>query len=442
MKKKASIIIISIVAVIYLIGVAIFSFYTFPRTEVNNSNRGFTSKSKILNSDYSDYSLDIMGKDDKKDTIYAKDIEYKVSIPENTKIKQNAFLWPIEIFRNHKHNIEYNPSWDDNALNTIIENSKLNKEAKEPVDAKIERVNDKFEITPEVEGNKIDVALVKESVVKAFSENKEELVLKDEYLKPKVLADTPEMKERLELMNSLFNVAITFDFDYTKEDLQGEALIALYDQENGDYKLNKDKVTAYVKQLASKYDTFGKEHQFNATGLGEITVPGGIYGWQTDVQKTTDLLLKQIETKESGTIKPEYKLKGLTRVEKGVGDTYVEIDLTRQHMWFYKEGKLVVETDIISGRPGDRETPTGTFKVWSRETNRRLNGENYSSPVNFWLPINWGGIGLHDASWQSNFGGEIYKSRGSHGCINTPYDNVKKIYDEVKIDTPVLVYKS
>ena len=152
--------------------------------------------------------------------------------------------------------------------------------------------------------------------------------------------------------------------------------------------------------------------------------------------------MRAIEEAENKDVEIEYKLRSLTRAENDIGNTYIEIDLSRQHLWFYKEGSLVVESDVITGAPyGGRETPTGVFKVWSRETDRNLTGEDYSSPVSFWMPINWTGVGLHDASWQDKFGGVLYKSRGSRGCINLPYEVAKKVYTEVKNETPVVIYK-
>ena len=48
--------------------------------------------------------------------------------------------------------------------------------------------------------------------------------------------------------------------------------------------------------------------------------------------------------------------------------------------------------------------------------------------------------GLHDASWRSNFGGDYYLYAGSHGCVNTPEDAMKTIYDNVTDGIPILSY--
>lgn len=443
MKKKITIAVISVL-VIYIVGVALFSIKTYPKTKINGNTIGMTNKKEILNSNYDDYSLEIEGKNDKNDKISAKEIEYSLETKTKVEINQNPITWPISIFKEYDYKVEYNPKFSEDKLNEKINNSPLNKNVEKMENAKVKLIGEEFEIVKEKEGDELDLDKLKESILKSFLVKEDKLVLEDEYLKPEIKEDDDKLKEELALKKSLFNLKITFDFDDRKEELSDDALMGLYDNKDGEYILNKDKVREYVASLAKKYDTFGKDRTFKATGVGDVEVKGGIYGWQMDVDKTTAELVKCLETGKTETITPEYKQKGLSRKENDIGDTYVEIDLTRQHLWFYKEGKLVLETDIITGRPtADRETPTGTFKVWSRETNRNLTGEDYSSPVSFWLPINWSNIGMHDASWQSSFGGELYKTAaGSRGCINIPYEKVKTIYEEVKIDTPVIVYKS
>ena len=60
-------------------------------------------------------------------------------------------------------------------------------------------------------------------------------------------------------------------------------------------------------------------------------------------------------------------------------------------------------------------------------------------PVSYWMPFN-GNIGMHDASWRSSFGGDIYKTNGSHGCINLPVSVAQELYGYVEKGTPVICY--
>lgn len=119
----------------------------------------------------------------------------------------------------------------------------------------------------------------------------------------------------------------------------------------------------------------------------------------------------------------------------------MEINLTAQHLFFYKNGSLVVESDFVSGNLAKNHgTPSGSFGVTYKAKDAVLRGEDYESPVSFWMPFN-GGVGMHDASWRSTFGGTIYKRSGSHGCINLPYSAAKTIYENIEAGYPVLVYE-
>ena len=125
---------------------------------------------------------------------------------------------------------------------------------------------------------------------------------------------------------------------------------------------------------------------------------------------------------------------------QSVGGTYVEISIKQQYMWLYIDRKLVCETDVVTGNDdGYCNTPTGYFSITSRARNTYLNGPGYSSFVNYWMGF-YGGCGIHDASWRSSYGGNIYKGNGSHGCVNTPYSKVQKIYNNTGYGTPVIVY--
>ena len=132
-----------------------------------------------------------------------------------------------------------------------------------------------------------------------------------------------------------------------------------------------------------------------------------------------------------------------------MGESYVEIDLTRQKVWVYVDGNLEIETDCVTGCINNgHETPTGIFTLTYKTKDKILRGEKlpsgeyeYESHVDYWMPFN-GGIGLHDASWRDTFGGDIYINNGSHGCINLPIKEAEKLYSIINSDMPIIVYKS
>ena len=108
-------------------------------------------------------------------------------------------------------------------------------------------------------------------------------------------------------------------------------------------------------------------------------------------------------------------------------------------MWFFKNGKLIVDTPVVTGTKYVNDTPKGYFSMYQRATDTVLTGPGYASPVDYWMAF-CGGCGIHDASWRSSFGGSIYTYNGSHGCVNTPYNAVRTIYNNTTYGTPVIVY--
>lgn len=128
---------------------------------------------------------------------------------------------------------------------------------------------------------------------------------------------------------------------------------------------------------------------------------------------------------------------------KSVGNTYIEVSIKQQHMWMYVDGKLYVETDVVTGNDdGVHNTPRGTYKIWQRMSPTTLVGPGYATPVTYWLAFTYSGCGIHDSDWRgsSEYGGTTYRYDGSHGCVNTPHSKVRKIYNKARIGTYVVVY--
>lgn len=150
-------------------------------------------------------------------------------------------------------------------------------------------------------------------------------------------------------------------------------------------------------------------------------------GWETVYGNHTDKSVTCIESNEIDGYE--------------VGDTYVHIDIDQQMMWFYKNNKLLVETPIVTGTKGACDTPTGYFEVRVMASPAHLVGATWDVTTEYWIGINSANdIGIHDSSWRNTgYGGDIYTYSGSNGCINTPLDAMKTIYDNISVGTPVIV---
>ena len=209
---------------------------------------------------------------------------------------------------------------------------------------------------------------------------------------------------------------------------------------DGKVSINEDKVTSFVQHLASTYNTYGDVRDFKTSKGDTVKIGGGDYGWVINKAKEKEEILKDLKNGKPVEREPVYEQTAIQSGTDDIGDTYIELDYTNQHMWFYKKGKLVLESDFVSGNLNrNNGSPDGVFKIVYRQKDATLVGENYASNVNYFMPFEYN-VGLHDASWRSTFGGEIYKTSGSHGCINLPEKIAKKLYDKVDVGTPVIAF--
>lgn len=210
--------------------------------------------------------------------------------------------------------------------------------------------------------------------------------------------------------------------------------------DSGALQLRENAITDFVAELAAQYDTVGCARQFQTTNKGLITIEGGIYGNKLDQEAETAYLTEAFFSKKEEVHTPAYLQTAMKQGKDDIGDTYVEIDMGEQMMYYYLNGELQIETPVVTGNTSRRMgTPSGVNYVYLKQQDRILRGEGYASHVNFWMPVK-GNIGIHDASWRSKYGGTIYQTNGSHGCINTPYNAMVQMYEMVEVGTPVVMY--
>jgi hypothetical protein len=338
-------------------------------------------------------------------------------------------------------------SYDEEKLKTAVKGLEgLNeKKAVHPTDAKISEYTEKdgYTIIPENQGN----FLIEENAVEAVKaavlklEKKVDLDKKGCYEKPEIDQGNKELNSLLNSLNKYVSVKIVYKFGENKEVLDGRTINKWIKVKGYKASIDSSKVNEYVANLRKTYDTIFRTRTFMTSYGKEVTLDSGDYGWWMNYTKEQEELLAQIKEGKSGERKPEYYQKAAAYGKKDYGDSYVEINLTAQHLFVYKDGEKVLETDICSGNESRKMgTPEGVYGITYKERYGVLVGETYESTVAFWMPFN-GDIGLHDAIWKNRFGSDFYKKEGSHGCINLPYNTAKKIYDLVEKGEAVICYR-
>lgn len=359
--------------------------------------------------------------------------------------EQNVFLWFLESGESYEKDtlIEY----DSRLLaERIVKLKGLSDEyATKPTDAHISEYNTQsgYEIIPETYGNFLDVDRTNEVLNEAISNLKLEVNLDKEgcYLEPKLDSGDKNLNQLLNQMNKLVSVEITYDFGGNKEIVDGRSISKWIVVNDYQASLDSELVEEYVATLRKKYDTIFRSRIFNTSYGSTVTIKKGDYGWWMNYVKETEELKAQIEEGKSGQRTPVYYQTAAQYGAKDYGDTYVEINLTAQHLFLYVDGVKVLESDFVSGNTSNKwGTPAGVYGITYKERYGKLVGETYESTVAYWMPFN-GDIGLHDAIWKTQFGSDFYKTDGSHGCINLPYLVAKAIYEQVEKGTPVICYK-
>lgn len=443
---------VALLAVAYIGGVIYFSSHFYLGSEINGlkcSGKTAAEVEEHIEEEIASYTLNLKERDGKTESIIAAQMNLQYvndGMIQELKDQQNPFLWFLSFARQNDYTMSATTTYDKEMLYAAIDalDAFQEENVTQPADAHLEDADGGYEIIPEVLGNALDKEKVKELIVKAIDSGETEVDFEksDLYLKPSIYSDDEKLIKQRDQSNQYLGVTITFDFSDRQEVVNKDVIKNwLSTDENGEVSLDEAKVKEYVVEMAKKYDTFGYPRQFR-TSYGEtITVSGGDYGWLVARNDTTQKLIEAIKSGQSQTMEPEYTYRGYVRDTDDIGNTYVEINLTTQHMWFYKNGQLIVDTDVVTGNHNQGlDTHTGIYGIMYKERNATLVGEGYNSAVDYWMPF-YANTGIHDADWRDSFGGDLYINDGSHGCVNTPPANAEKIFNNIEKGVPVVVYK-
>ena len=438
---------------IYIAVAIYFGFHFYEDTEIYgidcSQKTADTVKTEVAKR-LGDYRLEIRERGGESEYLTAEQI--KLAFVDDSSINgmlkaQKSFLWPVMILLKRSNAAAVAFSYDrDAAMQAFSELDCMNPlYVTAPEDAYVKTTDTGFEVAPEVMGTTLDTEKVGQALADALDAGQSMLSLEDAgcYVNPKRYSDDAALLEEAKKKSALAKAYITYDFGDRKE-VVNAPLIAdwIVTRSDGEYVIDEVAVTDYVESLAAKYDTFGLTREFY-TSLGTtVTLNGGDYGWCMDQDATVVALLNALADGYQGTMKPEYLYTAKSRDTNDIGDTYVEICISQQRMWCYQYGTCIVDTPVVTGNPnkGNATPSGGVWAIDAMKQNAILVGEGYQSPVDFWMPFN-GDVGIHDMQTRAYFGGTIYLTNGSHGCVNTPYEQAQTIFNTVSVGTPVIVYE-
>lgn len=460
-RKKLAIVlgsIFGVLAVVYLGFAFFFSSHFMFFTTINGTDVTLKSVSQVeeyMRQQVADYTLTLEESDGDTEEISGSDIslEYVPGDELEKLVKgQENFLWLKALWDHPELEAKVGVKYDEDALARQIEGlACMDPENQvKSVNAHPEFKETQFEIVPEVVGTQINTEVFNEAIRTSIDGFQHTMDLSEtgSYIQPAFVEDSPEVIEANKEMNEYLKAKITYDFDPETEVVDA-SVISQWVKVNDKMEVTFDKkaVKKYIGELADKYDTKGKSRKFTTATGNTVTVEGGAYGWKINQDEEYKALTENIKKGETVTREPKYSSRAASHGAIDIGNTYAEVDLTNQRAYFIKNGKVVLDSPVVTGNPNKgNATPQGTDSLTYKTRNAVLRGDrlpdgsySYESPVKYWMPFN-GGIGFHDASWQSAFGGTRYKTHGSHGCINMPTDQAAKMYELISDGTPVVVH--
>ncbi|MCM1121085.1 MAG: L,D-transpeptidase/peptidoglycan binding protein [Eubacterium sp.] len=443
------------------IGLAIYYHNAFAYgTWINDvycTGKSIEEVNEELVKDFTYEGVTISDKDGNTYMISAEEIGYKfdfIQALEKYRKQQNSWLWIESLLHGDNRKLVPVVSYDRQALERILDQIPFLMEEKErsederrleiiKTDQGYELVNERTQV--------LQVDEAKTAIMNAIEESETEVSLIDNGCYHD-LPLTDQMQETLrvwEKVEAFQQCGIVYQMGDEQVPVDQSVVCewielaqdgSFVTDENGSPRLREGAIQEFVDTLADEYDTIGTSRQFHATRGELVTIEGGTYGNKIDREAEAEYLTEAFQSGRQEIHEPAYVQKALVQGKNDIGSTYIEIDMGEQMMYYYVDGVQKVATPVVTGNTSRRMgTPSGVNYVYAKQTNRILRGPGYASHVDFWMPVK-GNIGIHDAAWRSRYGGTIYQTNGSHGCINTPRDIMVELYESVEVGTPVVMF--
>jgi hypothetical protein len=440
-----------VLILLYLLVSIYFTRHFFFHTTINGVNVSLKSY-KDVEEDFqkyiNNYKLLLQERNGETEVITGQEIDMKYHVNNSISIVQDtqkSLFWCPSLYKKKTYIITDIYHYNDDILNETIKKLKcLNNRLIEPRNVSFQFTNGQYNTISEEYGNKVIIGILHNAITSSILSGNLELNLDQNhcYENPEYTLTSDKTKKTLDKLNKYVSTKVTYKFGKQQELLDGNVINPWLTIDNDlDVEIKKQEVELYIKSLSKRYDTIGIAREFKASTGKKIEVKGGIYGWKINQVEEVKALIKHILLGEAVVKEPAYLQTAVSREKDDIGNTYVEINITKQHLWFYKNGTLIIQGAVVTGNPNrGNATVIGTNMLNYKQKSATLKGVDYEVIVKYWMPF-YGNMGIHDANWRHSFGREIYKRNGTHGCVNAPIHLAKTIFDNIEAGTPVIIYE-
>ena len=440
--------------------------YRFPYgTYINNVNAAtFTTeqmndyllRNYIPGVDYSNISLLVEGRDGYSETIKCADIDLKADMTaELNRIMsdQKPYEWPVSWLYPIRYNVTPSITYDEKALREAVGKLKCvngSEYKKKPV-VRLEPDDNGYHLYDEIK-DRADADRIFEMARTALDNIDKSVIemdIEDCYIPHEIPSEYKDVISLYDKIEKLKTARITFLDDKLKYTLNGDLAVSWLQKgedglpfvdEKGDLVFDETRLEGYTDFLSDVFNTTGGYIDWVKHSGGTVTLKNSMPGYIVDKTAEKEKIKEQLL--RGGVLKrrPLYESEGNGRGNDRVGKTYIEVDMGEQKLYYYVDGQLSMSSDVVTGNLAKGNgTPSKLCYVYFKQRNRTLRGRDYATFVNYWMAVT-GHIGIHDATWRNKFGGNIYKTAGSHGCINVPKDFAGKLYEVVEVGTPCIMY--
>lgn len=462
----------------------------YPNTKVNGldvSGKTYASSLKMMQDYVSSYALHIVGRDGGELTIASESIDLKLDFEEafhDTYEMQKSDSW-FPTWKEKEYEADFSVQYSEKKIEDVLANAVIlvgddNYKIQGPKSAYVtySKSDGYGVIVEERLGNKIDEEGFRKIILEALELLEDEVNLEDTekypnaYKKPKYTSQDEVVKKELETYNAYLLNWITWDMGegmqetITPDDIKNWLSVT----KKGKVKIDRESLSQWIEEFCLKYKTQGTTRDFTTHDGEKIKVEGGDYGWCINYTETVSQALKAIKKDNDLEAKKAYmedateanrdaltkKLEPIysnTAYQKDYvnytndWDTknYSEVDLSDQMVYVYRDGKLAYSCNCVTGLASDpeRATRTGCYYIKDKKEEYVLTGDDYETPTKFWVRIMWTGTGYHylgRSDWNS-WTPDLYKTRGSHGCINLQLEDAESIYNLVSMRDAVFIHE-